>query len=449
MDLVVRSERVVLPDGERPGSIHIADGVIRAVRAADDVGDAPLVDAGNLVVMPGLVDTHVHVNEPGRTDWEGFETATRAAAAGGVTTIVDMPLNSLPSTCDAAALGAKHAAAAGKCWVDVGFWAGAVPGNLSDLQPLHEGGVMGFKCFLCESGVAEFPYVTPEQLDGIVAEVARLDALLIVHAELAAPLAAVTVEPGVPSQDYRSWLLSRPREAEDRAVDLLVALGRRHGARLHVVHLASASAVDALRAAQAEGVRISAETCPHYLHFAAEWVPDGATEYKCAPPIRGEANRRLLWSALAEGVISMVVTDHSPSPPDMKCRSSGAFPCAWGGISSLQLGLPVVWSGSMARGGGQPSDIARWMARGPADLVGLSHKGRIAEGCDADLVVWDPAGTQVISAEQLEHRHPMTPYEGERLHGVVHQTWLRGRLVFDRGRWSAGPSGRLLSRGEA
>ncbi|MFI7673795.1 allantoinase AllB [Actinophytocola sp. NPDC049390] len=426
MDLVLRADAVYTPDGPRPAAVCVRDGRIADVvsRAATVIARED-VDLGDLALLPGLVDTHVHVNEPGRTEWEGFATATAAAAAGGVTTIVDMPLNSLPPTTTAAALDVKRAAAAGQCVVDVGFWGGAVPGNLAELARLHEAGVFGFKCFLSPSGVDEFPPLSWAELDAVLDVLAQLDALLVVHAE----------DPGElrePGPSYAEFVGSRPDSAEQRAVAGLVERVAARSARAHVLHLSSAATLGMVAEARAAGVRITAETCPHYLTFAAERIPAGATEFKCCPPIRGEANRDGLWAGLAAGVVDCVVSDHSPSPPELK---RGGFGEAWGGISSLQLGLPAVWTEARRRGHAL-SEVVRWMASAPADLVGLARKGRIAPGCDADLVAFAPDDEYVVDATGLRHRHPVTPYDGARLSGVVRRTWLRG----------GDPTGNLLSR---
>jgi allantoinase len=448
--LVVRSLRVALPEGVGPATVHVAGERIAAVGAWDDLPDgAELRDFGSRLVMAGLVDTHVHVNEPGRTDWEGFVTATAAAAAGGVTTLVDMPLNSVPATTDAAALAAKLGAAAGKLTVDVGFWGGVVPGNARDLRALWDAGVLGFKCFLAPSGVDELPHVGEPDLDLALPELAALGAPLLAHAELPGPLARAALDvAGEDPARYATWLASRPPEAEDEAIALLLRLARRHGARVHVVHLSSANAVEALRRARAEGLAITVETCPHYLHFAAEEIRDGATAHKCAPPIRERANNEALWRALESGAIDLVATDHSPCPPEMKRLESGDFLRAWGGIASLELGLAVVWTGAERRGLG-PERLARWMAEAPAALAGLGHrKGRIAPGLDADLVVWDPQASFRVDPTRLRQRHPLTPYAGHELRGVVEATYLRGRPVFAAGQVLGPPSGRVIRRVE-
>jgi allantoinase len=437
-ELVIRAERAVTPDGVRPVAVAVRDGRIAAVTGPGEARDAVVTVAlpGEEVLLPGLVDTHVHVNEPGRTEWEGFATATRAAAAGGVTTLIDMPLNSLPPTTAPAALAAKQAAARPFAHVDVGFWGGAVPGNLADLAGLHGAGVFGFKAFLADSGVPEFGMLDAAGLDAVLAETARLGALLIVHAEDPGVLAAA---PDPAGRAYARFLASRPAAAEDTAIAGLLAAAGRHGARVHILHLASASALPLIAAARAAGVRVSAETCPHYLSFCAEDVPDGATEFKCCPPIRDAANRDGLWAGLAGGLIGTVVSDHSPCPPGLKQRESGDFGAAWGGISSLQVGLPAVWTQARRRGHCL-ADVVRWMAAGPAALAGLGGKGAIAPGRDADLVAFDDTAAFTVDPARLEHRHPVTPYAGRTLTGVVRRTWLRGR--------EAGPgrAGRLLKR---
>ena len=402
--------------------------------------------------MPGLVDSHVHVNEPGRTEWEGFESATRAAAAGGTTTIVDMPLNSRPPTTSAGNFRRKLAAAEGKCRVDVAFWGGVVPGNAADLAALFGAGVVGFKCFLIHSGVEEFPHVTEDELRPALSELARLGATLIAHAELPGPVeraldACCAPETGGDPRRYETFLRSRPRAAEDEAVALLVRLCRETGARVHVVHHSSADALPLLAAARAEGLPLTAETCPHYLRFAAEEIADGATEFKCCPPIRERENREQLWGALGRGLIDMVVSDHSPCPPALKRRDEGDFLQAWGGISSLQLRLPVVWTEARRRGHTLP-DLARWLSHAPARLAGLERrKGAIAPGLDADFVIWDADATFRVTPELIEHRHKLTPYEGQTLRGVVAATYLRGERIYERGNFSETPTGQLLKRG--
>ena len=442
--IVIRSGRVVLPDGERPATIHVHDGIITAIGEPDErePHGARTVDVGSLVVMPGLVDTHVHINEPGRTDWEGFETATRAAAAGGVTTLVDMPLNSVPATTTAEALEEKQVAAIGKCYVDVAFWGGVVPGNCAELASLAQAGVLGFKCFMSASGVEEFAHVDEADLRKAMPILARLGLPLLVHAELPERLLTAAGNP----HDYATWLASRPAAAEVAAIDLLIRLAAEYDTRVHIVHLACGDALTAIDEARRRGVPITVETCPHYLTFAAEEIGAGRTAYKCAPPIRAAAHRDALWKALASGRIDLVATDHSPAPPALKGLTSGDFLSAWGGIASLQVGLPVVWTGAHERE--IPlAHIARWMSDGPAQLAGLSQwKGRIALGHDADLIVFDPDAIAAVDAQALYHRHPVTPYDGRQLRGRVVSTWLRGHLIFGDGHVNRPPSGRLLKR---
>ena len=443
-NLVIRGSRVVLPNSIVPASIHIVDDMIVAIGSYENVPDGcELIEADeDSVVMAGLVDTHVHINEPGRTEWEGFRTATRAAAAGGVTTLVDMPLNSIPPTTTVAGLREKLAAARGQCSVDVGFWGGVVPGNTGELAALAAAGVVGFKCFLIHSGVDEFPNVTEDDLRAALPELTRLGALLIVHAEVPGPMSRTDI-PACPTE-YATFLASRPRAAEDEAVALMIKLSREFGARVHIVHHSSADSLPMLREAKASGLKITAETCPHYLTFAAEEIADGATEFKCCPPIRERENREQLWSALGEGTIEMIVSDHSPCPPAMKLPESGDFLQAWGGISSLQLRLPVVWTESQRRGFSL-EDLARWLCSAPAKLVGLeTRKGSIVSGSDADVVIWNPAKQFKIEGTALHHRHKLTPYQGRVLNGVVEKTFLRGRKIYDSGEFIGEPRGLLF-----
>ena len=432
--IVLRASRAVVDGVEQPAAVLVCGERIEAVLPYDTPLDAQDVYlASDEVLLPGLVDTHVHVNEPGRTEWEGFASATRAAAAGGVTTIVDMPLNALPPTVDVAALEVKREAADGQCAVDVGFWGGAVPGNAGELRALHDAGVFGVKCFLLDSGVAEFPPLVGEDLAAALREVAAHDGLMIVHAE-----DGDLVRPAT-GRRYADFVASRPRAAEDSAIGRLLRLARETGARVHVVHLSSSDALPGLAAARADGVRVTVETCPHYLALTAEEVPDGDTRFKCCPPVREASNRDALWQGLTDGTIDMVVSDHSPCTADLKRLETGDFGEAWGGIASLQLGLPVVWSRARERGLGL-ADVVRWMAERPAALVGLGRKGRIAAGKDADLTVFAPDATFTVGA--LHHRNPGTPYDGRELAGVVRATWLRGVPVDIDGE----PRGRLLGK---
>jgi allantoinase len=449
-----RSTRVVTADGVRPAALLVKAGRIVEVTEWESVpAAAHLRDYGDYVLMPGLVDTHVHINDPGRTEWEGFKTATQAAASGGVTTLVDMPLNCVPETISAAALEAKRAAAVGQAWVDWMPWGGVVGnngigGNEAELPHLIEAGVPGFKCFLVHSGIDGFAWVDETQLRKALAVLcgsglSRSSGLpLLAHAELAGPVERATAfinssEDVADWRSYATYLASRPDEAELEAIELLIGLAAVFDTPLHIVHLATARALPTLKKARATGLKITVETCPQYLWFAAEEIPDGATEYKCAPPIRSAANREALWQALTEGVIDMVATDHSPCPPELKHRDSGRFDQAWGGIASLGLALPVVWTGLHQRGGGLEL-LAKWMASEPARLAGLTgQKGALAAGYDADIVVFEPDTEWTVTEDELRFRHKLSPYLGARLRGRVLETYLRGECIF----WRRGPDG--------
>ena len=441
LDLVIEAPHAVLDGVETACSVGVRGGRVEAIEpygAGLDAAQVVRLD-DDAVLLPGLVDTHVHVNDPGRSEWEGFAHATRAAAAGGVTTIVDMPLNSVPATLDVPALEVKREAATGRCHVDVGFWAGAVPANLHDLEPLWNAGVFGFKGFLVDSGVPEFPALDAADLEATMQAVSAFGGLLLVHAEDADELGT----PAGDSTSYRDFLDSRPDASELAAVNEVVDASRRTGCRTHVVHVSTALALPVLADARTAGVPVTAETCPHYLTFTAEDIPDGDTSYKCCPPIREAANRELLWQGLADGTIGSVVSDHSPCTADLKHLDTGRFADAWGGISSLQIGLPVVWTEARRRGH-TLAQVSSWMASGPAARAGLSHKGSIAVGYDADFCVLAPEETFVVDPGRLQHRHPVTPYAGRTLTGVVRETWLAGRRIDI----TAAARGRLLCRGE-
>jgi allantoinase len=442
VDFAIRSRRILLPDGERAAALLIRGGRIEAVVEPDAVPDrVPIEDFGSLVLMAGLVDTHVHVNEPGHTEWEGFETATRAAAAGGIATIVDMPLNSIPVTTTRDALELKRDAARGRCLVDCGFWGGVIPGNVDELAPMIDAGVCGFKAFLVDSGIDEFPAASESDLRAALRVLATRGVPLLAHAELALP--GARGGDAKPS-DYRTYLASRPPAWENEAIRLLVRLCRDYHSPIHVVHLSSAEALPLLLEARREGLPITAETCPHYLSFDAESIPDGETQFKCAPPIRARPNREHLWTGLREGLIDFVVSDHSPCAPGLKAVPVGNFMNAWGGIASLQLTLSAVWTEARERGFSL-ADITRWMSSAPAAFAGLGRrKGHLAPGSDADVVAWDPEATFTVREEQIHHRHKLTPYLGRRLRGVILSTYVRGRKVYDRGTF-AEPSGELLA----
>lgn len=443
--LVIRGTRVALPIGVAPAALHIADGRIIAVTGFDDPRpDVTTIDAGTLLVTPGVVDSHVHINEPGRTEWEGFRTATEAAAAGGITTVVDMPLNSIPPTISADAAERKREALADQLHVNVAFWGGVVPGNAGALEGLARFGVAGCKCFTCHSGVDEFPMSTRADLDAAMPVLRDLGRVLLVHAEAPGPLErAEQAVAGHDPRRYQTYLASRPRVAEDEAVAMIIELAKKHRCPAHIVHLSSASAIPLLAKAQAEGVPVTAETCLHYLAFTAEEIPDGATYFKCAPPIREASNRELLWQGLETGVIKMVVSDHSPCTPALKKPESGDFLGAWGGIAGLQLGLSVLWTLSKARGHGI-EQVLRWNTLGPAQLAGLARrKGQLAVGFDADVVIWNDAASFEVKPAEVRHRHRVTPYAGRTLQGVVEQTFVGGRLAYSRATGLASAGGRF------
>ncbi|HEY6392555.1 MAG TPA: allantoinase AllB [Bryobacteraceae bacterium] len=437
MVLTIRSRRVVLPDGVRPASIEISDGRITAI------GSFPaVVDAGEKYILPGLIDTHVHINEPGRTEWEGFQTATRAAAAGGYTTLVDMPLNNLPETTTVENLRAKESAARGQCAVDYGFWGGVVADNQQHIGALAAAGVLGYKCFLVHPGIDGFTMVNRTHLEAAMPLVAKTGLPLLTHAELPGPIDEATNKLQHSDwKQYSTYLASRPDAAEVEAIRMMIGLSRRFGCRVHIVHLSSVEALPDLKAARAEGLPVTVETCPHYLHFDAEQIADGATLFKCAPPIRPRANRERLWQALNEGDIDLIATDHSPCLPEMKTRGDGSFREAWGGIASLQLALPVIWTEARRRT--IPIEkIVRWMSEQPAKLAGLDHrKGAIKVGHDADLVIFDPDARSRVDPARLQHRHPITPYAGEMLQGAVETTILRGSKIYDSGTFPNEPNG--------
>ena len=441
------SRRVVLPDGEFDGAVVVDGERIVGVCGRGDVPASAevFVLGDDIAILPGLVDTHTHINELGRTEWEGFATATRAAAAGGFTTVVDMPLNCLPETTTVAALEEKRAAAAGKCTIDWAAWGGAVDGNQGHLQPLADAGVRGWKCFLVYPGCEGFTSIDFANLEMALPVIAASGLPLLVHAELQGPIdAACALLPEAESEEWRryaTYLASRPDAAEMAAIARLLELCRRYRFRLHIVHLATAEALPMLRAAKAEGLLVTVETCPHYLHLSAEEIADGATEFKCAPPVRSAANREGLWQGLRDRTIDLVATDHSPCPPEMKRAEDGRFNVAWGGIASLSTALSVVWTEAWARGFAL-RDVARWMSEAPAQLAGLRTAGAIAPGRDANLLLFAPEATRTVRADRLYYRHAISPYMGETLHGVVMETVLRGQTVYRDGGWFSEPRGR-------
>ena len=445
MPQAFRSTRVLTPDGLAAATVEAEQGRITAVRGWGDVPEgADFYDFGDAVLLPGLVDSHVHINEPGRTEWEGFETATRAAAAGGVTTLVDMPLNCIPETIAVEALEAKRSAALGHAWVDWAAWGGVVPGNQDALRPLAGAGVAGFKCFLIDSGIDGFAWVDERDLRLALEKLRGSGRPLLAHAETAGPVNAATRALNASNADWRkysTYLASRPDEAEMEAIALLIRLAEQFRTPIHIVHLASAKALPQLSAARRQGLPVTVETCVQYLWFAAEEIPDGATEYKCAPPIRSSENRESLWKALEEGLIDSVATDHSPCPPEMKRREEGRWDLAWGGIASLGLALPVMWT-AMSRRGLKLERLGQWMAAAPAQLAGLAgRKGALTPGADADFAVFDPDASWTVTPGDLHFRHKLSPYLGANLRGRVRETWLRGERIFCDGEFSRLPRG--------
>jgi allantoinase len=443
------SRRVVTAEGIRPATILVEGERIQAIVPHDQLlpEGYEIHDFGEAAILPGLVDSHVHINDPGREEWEGFETATRAAAAGGYTMLVDMPLNCVPATTTVAALEAKRRAAQGRCQVDWAAWGGVVHDNQNDIEALAVAGVAGFKCFLVDPGVDSFTMVTERQLRAALPHVARTCLPLLVHAELPSPIdRATNALAGADWNCYSTYLQSRPDEAELAAIRMMLSLCREYGFRLHIVHLSTSEAIKELQAARSNGLQVSVETCPHYLHLAAENIANGATLRKCAPPIRSQENCEKLWEGLRDGTIDLVVTDHSPCPPAMKRLGEGNFRTAWGGIASLSLALPLIWTEARKRGF-TLVDLARWMAAAPARLAGCdSRKGQIAAGCDADFVMFDADREFVVTEDKLHYRHPVSAYMGETLRGVVQATYLRGKLVYHEGKFPGPPSGQEYDR---
>jgi allantoinase len=441
----IKSKRVLQGDKFVEGLVLVDGGRIVDVRSGAAPAGYELHDVGDKVVMPGLVDSHVHINEPGRTEWEGFDTATRAAAAGGITTITDMPLNCIPVTTSAAAFDEKLRHIDGRLWVDLTFWGGVVPGNARELDRMIDQGVMGFKCFLIHSGIDDFPNVVKNDLEEAMPILARRGVPLLVHAELdheGAPHQPHVDEP----RTYKHFLDSRPRRWENEAIELMIELCRKYNCRVHIVHLSSSDAIAAIKAAKEDGLPFTTETCPHYLTLAAEDIVDGDTRFKCAPPIRERDNSDKLWQGLENGTIDFVVSDHSPCTPELKHMEAGNFNTAWGGISSLQFGLPAIWTEANKRGIDLPT-VVKWMSAGPARFLGLEgKKGALAPGCDADIVVFDPEESFVVEASMIHHRHKVTPHEGRKFIGRVCETYVRGNKVYENGHFAQSPSGKAMMR---
>jgi allantoinase len=442
LGIIIKSNRIVTPGGIKPGFVIIKDGLI--VDVADSVPDTAvqeIIDVGDSVVMSGVIDPHVHINEPGRTNWEGFNTATKAALAGGITTLVDMPLNSSPVTTGVKAFDEKIAATTNQLHTNCGFWGGIVPGNENEVEGLIEKGVLGFKAFLTHSGIDEFPNATETDLRKVMPVIAAKGLPLLVHCELTDNVERANDD----NRSYQNYLASRPGIWEDNAVAMMIRLCGEFDCRVHIVHLSSANAIEQIRQAKQRGLPLMVETGQHYLYFNAEDIPDGRTEYKCAPPLREKENNDLLWKALEEGVIDFVATDHSPSTPSLKELESGDLLKAWGGIASLQFALPVLWTAAKQRGIGL-TNIAKWLCENPAKLIGkTSSKGKIAKGYDADLVVWNPEGSFIVTEEIIQHRHKVTPYLQEQLYGVVEQTFLNGHCVFNKGSFIELNRGKIIT----
>ncbi|WFR83738.1 allantoinase AllB [Arthrobacter sp. Y-9] len=439
-DLVIRGQRVLTSAGIAPREVGVKDGRVVAMEPLGNnlVGAETVELADDETLIPGLVDTHVHVNEPGRTEWEGFASATRAAAAGGVTTIIDMPLNSVPPTTSVENLELKRSVARDQAFVDVGFWGGAIPGNTENLRPLHDAGVFGFKCFLLHSGVDEFPHLEADEMETDLAELRTFDSLMLVHAE---DSHAIDRAPHAEGDVYAKFLASRPRGAENKAIAEVIERTRWTGARSHILHLSSSDALPMIATAKRDGVNVTVETCPHYLTLNAEEIPNGATAYKCCPPIREASNRELLWKGLEEGTIDCIVSDHSPSTLDLKDLENGDFAVAWGGVSSLQLGLSLIWT--EARHRGIPLEkVISWMSTRPAEIARVPNKGLIAVGYDADFSIFAADDAFVVDVQRLKHKNPITPYDGRALSGVVRKTFLRGQVAD-----GTQPIGKLIRRG--
>lgn len=450
-DAAIKSNRVITPAGTVKAVVLIKAGIIADVVSELPEGDFPVTDVGNKVVMPGIIDPHVHINEPGRTDWEGFETATKAAIAGGITTLVDMPLNSSPVTTTADAFDKKFHASfdfstdfplvpvGTKLNADCGFWGGIIPGNEKDIEPLIDKGVLGFKAFLTHSGIDEFPNVTEDDLRKAMPIIAKHRLPLLVHCEISDPThLPIAIGTPLTARLYSDYLASRPKKWEDDAIALMIRLCEEFNCRVHIVHLSSADSIEQIAKAKQKGLPLTVETGQHYLYFNAEDIKDGQTQFKCAPPIREKANNEKLWQALKDGIIDFVATDHSPAPPDMKELASGDFMKAWGGISSIQFSLPVLWTAARKHGCNL-NDIARWLCEKPALLAGWHFrnfgKGIIQKGYDADLVVWDPEKKFTLKENIIYYKHKITPYLNEELYGVVEQTYLKGKKVFDNGKF--------------
>jgi allantoinase len=446
VDLAIYSTHILTPDGIQNATLLIKDGIIKdIVPGKIDTSDFPVEDLGDLLVMPGLIDSHVHINEPGRTEWEGFETMTRAAIAGGITTLVDMPLNSSPVTISAKTLQDKLAATQGKLYCNCAFWGGIVPANADKLEELLDAGVLGIKAFLTHSGIDEFPNVTLADLRKGMQTLAKYQIPLLAHAELDEMHEGIMAFEKNPTS-YMAYLNSRPKVWEDKAVEMMIALCEEFNTPVHIVHLSSADSIPQIKAARAKGLPLTVETCPQYLYFCAEEIPDANTLFKCAPPIREKANNEKLWAALKDGTLDFIVTDHSPATPDLKKIDTGNLKEAWGGIASIQFSLPVVWTAAKKRGF-STNEITNLMSTHVTKFIGLEHsKGKLQKGYDADIVVWDPEQKFTVEASAIQYRHKISPYVGEELSGVIKQTYVGGKKVYENGNFISLPQGSIVLR---
>ena len=438
-DIAIKSTKIITPEGEKNGVVIIKDGLIIDIAASLDNADERLIDVHDKIVMPGVIDPHVHINEPGRTEWEGFNTATKAALASGITTLVDMPLNSSPVTTTAKAFDKKLSAAKNNLHTNCGFWGGVIPENENEIEPLIDKGVLGFKAFLTHSGIDEFPNVTEADLRKAMPIIAKYNLPLLAHCELTSPL---SLGEGTGVRLYQNYLASRPRKWEDDAIALMIRLCEEFNCRTHIVHLSSSNSIEQITNAKQKGLPLTVETAQHYLYFD-DIIHDGWTQFKCAPPIREKENNDKLWEALKDGIIDFVATDHSPCPPEMKCMNTGDFMKAWGGIASLQFALPILWTEAMQRGC-TLNDIAKWLSENPAKFLGLNKKGKIEKGFDADIIVWDPTAMFAVTPDIILHRHKITPYVMQILAGVVEQTYLSGKKMFDAGKFLHLNKGKII-----
>lgn len=438
MKFGIHSNRVIMPHGIYEATLIIEAGTISMViDGKADSKEVGVLDVGDSILMPGVIDPHVHINEPGREDWEGFDSATRAAAAGGITTLIEMPLNADPVTTTVEALEAKINAAQGKLHVNCGFWGGIVPENVGNLEPLLQSGVFGIKAFLVDSGLNDFKNVDESDLKRGMQTIAKYDMPLLVHAEIETPFEHDDIV------DYNTYLKSRPKKWEGDAIKLMIDLCRRYKCRTHIVHLSSQNALSKIRSAKNGGLPFTVETCPHYLVFNAESIPANNTLYKCAPPIREESNSEQLWQAIIRDEIDFITSDHSPAPPELKHLDDHNFKKAWGGIAGLQFLLPAFWTGASAHNI-DLTTVCKLLCEAPAEFVGLSKKGKIAPGFDADLVVWDPESNVDTSPEAIHHKHKATPYSDLLMKGNVLRTYVGGELVYQDGDFPGLAKGKVL-----